>query len=129
MGFPWQLWGDSMIVKQISLGFSRIAETLGSFPVAGRAEGLSTFFFQVLSCLAILLRKQGLEAWGYPVTLQVYHGLLSFTVHAKPKVRLWLLQNQPSELGWKELKTYIPGLVFFLVFSVWWYMLVRHLRD
>ncbi|XP_050002977.1 RRP12-like protein [Alexandromys fortis] len=41
----------------------------------------------VLSCLAVLLRKQDLEAWGYPVTLQVYHGLLSFTVHAKPKIR------------------------------------------
>lgn len=53
------------------------------------------FFFKVLSCLAILLRKQDLEAWGYPITLQVYHGLLSFTVHAKPKVRPWLPQNQP----------------------------------
>uniref|UniRef100_A0A5G2QWF3 Ribosomal RNA processing 12 homolog n=1 Tax=Sus scrofa TaxID=9823 RepID=A0A5G2QWF3_PIG len=41
----------------------------------------------VLSCLATLLRKQDLEAWGYPVTLQVYQGLLSFTVHIKPKVR------------------------------------------
>lgn len=63
--------------------------------MADRAEGFSTFFFKVLSCLAILLRKQDLEAWGYPITLQVYHGLLSFTVHAKPKVRLWLPQNQP----------------------------------
>lgn len=34
-----------------------------------------------------------MEAWGYPVTLQVYHGLLSFTVHAKPKVRLQGPQN------------------------------------
>ncbi|NXX38727.1 RRP12 protein, partial [Tricholaema leucomelas] len=41
----------------------------------------------VLSCLATLLRKQDLAAWSYPVTLQVYHGLLSFSVHAKPKVR------------------------------------------
>ncbi|OWK62332.1 RRP12-like protein [Lonchura striata] len=41
----------------------------------------------VLSCLATLLRKQDLAAWGYPVTLQVYHGLLSFCVHTKPKVR------------------------------------------
>lgn len=43
--------------------------------------------------MATLLRKQDLEAWGYPVTLQVYHGLLSFTVHAKPKVRLLSPQN------------------------------------
>ncbi|KAI4877623.1 hypothetical protein NFI96_022980, partial [Prochilodus magdalenae] len=41
----------------------------------------------VLSCLATLLRKQDLSVWSYPSTLQVYHGLLSFTVHAKPKVR------------------------------------------
>ncbi|MXQ92724.1 hypothetical protein E5288_WYG004352 [Bos mutus] len=30
---------------------------------------------------------QDLEAWSFPVTLQVYHGLLSFTVHTKPKIR------------------------------------------
>ncbi|KFP30446.1 RRP12-like, partial [Colius striatus] len=41
----------------------------------------------ILSCLATLLRKQDLAAWSYPVTLQVYHGLLSFCVHTKPKVR------------------------------------------
>lgn len=55
---------------------------------AGRAEGLC-LSSQVLSCLATLLRKQDLEAWSFPVTLQVHHGLLSFTVHTKPKVRLW----------------------------------------
>ncbi|XP_036430036.1 RRP12-like protein [Colossoma macropomum] len=41
----------------------------------------------VLSCLATLLRKQDLSVWSYPSTLQVYHGLLSFIVHSKPKVR------------------------------------------
>ncbi|NXG58608.1 RRP12 protein, partial [Hemiprocne comata] len=41
----------------------------------------------ILSCLSTLLRKQDLAAWSYPVTLQVYHGLLSFCVHTKPKVR------------------------------------------
>ncbi|XP_069836077.1 RRP12-like protein [Dendropsophus ebraccatus] len=41
----------------------------------------------ILSCLAVLLRKQELSVWSYPSTLQVYHGLLSFTVHAKPKIR------------------------------------------
>ncbi|XP_028916752.1 RRP12-like protein [Ornithorhynchus anatinus] len=41
----------------------------------------------VLSCLATLLRKQDLATWGYPITLKIYHGLLSFTVHAKPKIR------------------------------------------
>ncbi|MGH0116705.1 UNVERIFIED_CONTAM: hypothetical protein FKN15_021253 [Acipenser sinensis] len=41
----------------------------------------------ILSCLANLLRKQDASVWSYPSTLQVYHGLLSFTVHSKPKVR------------------------------------------
>ncbi|XP_053548481.1 RRP12-like protein [Bombina bombina] len=41
----------------------------------------------IVSCIAVLLRKQDLSAWSYPSTLQVYHGLLSFTVHAKPKIR------------------------------------------
>ncbi|KAM9809126.1 LOW QUALITY PROTEIN: RRP12-like protein [Syngnathus typhle] len=41
----------------------------------------------ILSCLATLLRKQDVTVWTYPSTLQVYHGLVSFTVHSKPKVR------------------------------------------
>uniref|UniRef100_A0A3B3XUI3 Uncharacterized protein n=1 Tax=Poecilia mexicana TaxID=48701 RepID=A0A3B3XUI3_9TELE len=41
----------------------------------------------ILSCLATLLRKQDVSVWSYPSTLQAYHGLLSFTVHCKPKVR------------------------------------------
>ncbi|XP_053188669.1 RRP12-like protein [Scomber japonicus] len=41
----------------------------------------------ILSCLATLLRKQDVSVWTYPTTLQAYHGLLSFTVHNKPKVR------------------------------------------
>ncbi|XP_068424787.1 RRP12-like protein [Clinocottus analis] len=41
----------------------------------------------ILSCLATLLRKQDISVWTYPSTLQAYHGLLSFTVHSKPKVR------------------------------------------
>ncbi|KAM9365254.1 RRP12-like protein [Pholidichthys leucotaenia] len=41
----------------------------------------------VLSCLATLLRKQDASIWTYSSTLQAYHGLLSFTVHSKPKVR------------------------------------------
>uniref|UniRef100_A0A7M4F4E7 Ribosomal RNA processing 12 homolog n=1 Tax=Crocodylus porosus TaxID=8502 RepID=A0A7M4F4E7_CROPO len=56
--------------------------------LASQAGSSSTSALRwVVSCLATLLRKQDLAAWSYPVTLQVYHGLLSFTVHAKPKVR------------------------------------------
>uniref|UniRef100_A0A8C2WZB4 Ribosomal RNA processing 12 homolog n=1 Tax=Cyclopterus lumpus TaxID=8103 RepID=A0A8C2WZB4_CYCLU len=41
----------------------------------------------IVSCLATLMRKQDASVWTYPSTLQAYHGLLSFTVHSKPKVR------------------------------------------
>ncbi|XP_077469171.1 RRP12-like protein [Stigmatopora argus] len=41
----------------------------------------------ILPCLATLLRKQDTTVWTYPSTLQAYHGILSFTVHSKPKVR------------------------------------------
>lgn len=44
--------------------------------------------WQILSSFATLLRKQDASVWTYPSTLQAYHGLLSFTVHSKPKVCL-----------------------------------------
>lgn len=84
-----------MDLRWIPVQFSGIDENLGSFPTWLKRVKLtdSDSPFKVLSCLATLLRKQDLEAWSYPVTLQVYHGLLSFTVHSKPKVRLLGPQN------------------------------------
>ncbi|XP_038204525.1 RRP12-like protein [Arvicola amphibius] len=67
--------------------FSDTSKAFMDIMAAQASSGSSSALRWVLSCLAILLRKQDLEAWGYPVTLQVYHGLLSFTVHAKPKIR------------------------------------------
>ncbi|KAG2462021.1 UBTD1 protein, partial [Polypterus senegalus] len=48
----------------------------------------------ILSCLSTLLKKQDASVWSYASTLQVYHGLLSFTVHSKPKA---LYDYLPSE--------------------------------
>lgn len=67
--------------------FSETSKAFMDMMAAQASSGPSSALRWVLSCLAVLLRKQDLEAWGYPVTLQVYHGLLSFTVHAKPKIR------------------------------------------
>ncbi|XP_016132391.1 RRP12-like protein [Sinocyclocheilus grahami] len=50
-------------------------------------ESNSAAHKEIVCCLATLLRKQDLSVWSYPSTLQIYHGLLSFTVHSKPKVR------------------------------------------
>ncbi|XDV50459.1 hypothetical protein PO909_019515 [Leuciscus waleckii] len=56
----------------------------------------------ILSCLATLLRKQDLSVWSYPSTLQVYHGLLSFIVHPKPKLRKAAQQGICSVLRFSD---------------------------
>uniref|UniRef100_A0A2K6CSY8 Ribosomal RNA processing 12 homolog n=1 Tax=Macaca nemestrina TaxID=9545 RepID=A0A2K6CSY8_MACNE len=71
--------------KEICAVLAAVTEVIRS--QGGKETETEYFAALVLSCLATLLRKQDLEAWGYPVTLQVYHGLLSFTVHSKPKIR------------------------------------------
>uniref|UniRef100_A0A7N8X2L9 Ribosomal RNA processing 12 homolog n=1 Tax=Mastacembelus armatus TaxID=205130 RepID=A0A7N8X2L9_9TELE len=53
----------------------------------------------ILSCLATLLRKQDASVWNYPSTLQAYHGLLSFTVHSKPKVSRCVFRSQRNGAG------------------------------
>ncbi|XP_058399637.1 RRP12-like protein isoform X2 [Diceros bicornis minor] len=67
--------------------FSDTSKAFMDIMSAQASSGSTSALRWVLSCLATLLRRQGLEAWSYPVSLQVYHGLLSFTVHAKPKIR------------------------------------------
>uniref|UniRef100_A0A2I3HVC1 Ribosomal RNA processing 12 homolog n=1 Tax=Nomascus leucogenys TaxID=61853 RepID=A0A2I3HVC1_NOMLE len=76
---------NSAAHKEICAVLAAVTEVIRS--QGGKETETEYFAALVLSCLATLLRKQDLEAWGYPVTLQVYHGLLSFTVHPKPKIR------------------------------------------
>ncbi|XP_076021629.1 RRP12-like protein [Genypterus blacodes] len=56
----------------------------------------------ILSCLATLMKKQDASVWTYASTLQAYHGLLSFTVHTKPKVRKAAQQGVCSILRGSE---------------------------
>ncbi|XP_068923227.1 RRP12-like protein [Petaurus breviceps papuanus] len=72
-----------VLIKKFSDTSKAFMDVLSSQASSGSTAALRW----VLSCLATLLRKQDLTVWSYPVTLQVYHGLLSFVVHAKPKVR------------------------------------------
>ncbi|XP_040848312.1 RRP12-like protein isoform X2 [Ochotona curzoniae] len=76
---------NSAAHKEICAVLAAVTEVIRS--QGGKETETEYFAALVLSCLATLLRKQNLEAWSYPVTLQVYHGLLSFTVHPKPKIR------------------------------------------
>ncbi|KAM5271620.1 RRP12-like protein isoform 2-T2 [Ctenodactylus gundi] len=76
---------NSAAHKEICAVLAAVTEVIRS--QGGKETETEYFAALVLSCLATLLRKQDMEAWSYPVTLQVFHGLLSFTVHAKPKIR------------------------------------------
>nr|XP_055109317.1 RRP12-like protein isoform X2 [Symphalangus syndactylus] len=76
---------NSAAHKEICAVLAAVTEVIRS--QGGKETETEYFAALVLSCLATLLRKQDLEAWGYPVTVQVYRGLLSFTVHPKPKIR------------------------------------------
>ncbi|XP_044772502.1 RRP12-like protein isoform X2 [Neomonachus schauinslandi] len=76
---------NSAAHKEICAVLAAVTEVIRS--QGGKETETEYFAALVLSCLATVLRKQDLEAWSYPVTLQVYHGLLSFTVHPKPKIR------------------------------------------
>ncbi|XP_050755283.1 RRP12-like protein isoform X2 [Gymnogyps californianus] len=76
---------NSAAHKEICAVLAAVTEVIRSR--GGKESETEYFAALVLSCLATLLRKQDLAAWSYPVTLQVYHGLLSFCVHTKPKVR------------------------------------------
>ncbi|XP_065749814.1 RRP12-like protein [Phocoena phocoena] len=81
-----RFWESSSAAhKEICAVLAAVTEVIRS--QGGKETETEYFAALVLSCLATLLRKQDLEAWSYPVTLQVYHGLLSFTVHPKPKIR------------------------------------------
>lgn len=44
-------------------------------------------FPQCIGCLSLLLRAQEAIAWTNSSTLEVLNPILSFTIHAKPKVR------------------------------------------
>ncbi|XP_067909346.1 RRP12-like protein [Heterodontus francisci] len=67
--------------------FSDTAKVFMNLLAAQASTGSTAALRWILSCLSTLLRRQDLAVWSFPSTLQVYHGLLSFTIHIKPKVR------------------------------------------
>ncbi|XP_067858888.1 RRP12-like protein [Heptranchias perlo] len=73
----------SVLIKK----FSDTAKVFMNLLAVQASSGSTAALRWILSCLSTLLRRQDLAVWNYPSTLQVYHGLLSFTVHVKPKVR------------------------------------------
>ncbi|XP_073485079.1 RRP12-like protein [Aquarana catesbeiana] len=64
-----------VLIKKFSDTSKAFMDIMSSQATSGSTSALRW----IVSCLSVLLRKQDLSAWSYPSTLQVYHGLLSFT--------------------------------------------------
>ncbi|TRZ03628.1 hypothetical protein DNTS_008598 [Danionella cerebrum] len=97
----------SLVMKRVPLPVlkKRFSDTAKAFMdvMSNQANSDSLSYLRwILTCMATLLRKQDLSVWTYPSTLQVYHGLLSFTVHAKPKVRKAAQQGVCSVLHYSD---------------------------
>ncbi|XP_055503138.1 RRP12-like protein [Leucoraja erinacea] len=67
--------------------FSATAKVLMRLLAAQAGAGSVLALRRTVCCLSTLLRRQDVDVWTFPSTLQIYHGLLSITVHVKPKVR------------------------------------------
>ena len=45
-----------------------------------------SFSLQLISCLSTLLLNQDPSIWSYSSTMQIFHCMLTFSVHPRPKV-------------------------------------------
>ncbi|XP_022106693.1 RRP12-like protein [Acanthaster planci] len=82
----------SLVIKRIPasvlrLKFSAISKSfLGILAHHAKQSG-TTSLRSCLVCLSTTLRQQDFGTWSEPSTMQVYHGILSYTIHQKPKIR------------------------------------------
>uniref|UniRef100_UPI00358EC982 RRP12-like protein n=1 Tax=Myxine glutinosa TaxID=7769 RepID=UPI00358EC982 len=65
-------------------------------------SGSSSSLRWIISCLGILLKRQELNVWTELSTLHAFHGLLSFSLDARPKVRKSAQQAVGSVLRGSE---------------------------
>uniref|UniRef100_A0A8C4Q5X6 Ribosomal RNA processing 12 homolog n=1 Tax=Eptatretus burgeri TaxID=7764 RepID=A0A8C4Q5X6_EPTBU len=64
--------------------------------------GILILLLLIISCLGILLKRQELNVWSETLTLHAFHGLLSFSLDARPKVRKSAQQAVGSVLRGSE---------------------------
>ncbi|XP_028391311.1 RRP12-like protein [Dendronephthya gigantea] len=82
----------ALVIKRVpqsvlQVKFSAICQVLLSI-LAVKSDSQSTALLKSLvTCLSTALKAQEAAIWSEPSTLKSYQGLLSFTVHPKPKVR------------------------------------------
>lgn len=84
----------SLVIKRVppsvlKLKFSMCCQTLLKILAVQSSAGTASTSVvrSTLTCLSTILRVQDPLVWGDSSTLQVYHGILNYTIHSKPKVR------------------------------------------
>ena len=82
----------SMVIKRVppsvlklkfSIASKSLLDLLGQYIESEN----SMLVRHLIGCLGVLLRNQNASVWADSSTLQVYDALLTFVVHAKPKIR------------------------------------------
>ncbi|XP_012287618.1 RRP12-like protein isoform X2 [Orussus abietinus] len=71
----------------LKLQFDQSSQTL--FQVLTKYTASENFLLlkHCIGCLSLLLRVQDAAVWSDVSTMHILHGILSFTIHSKPKVR------------------------------------------
>ena len=82
----------SMVIKRVppavlKLKFSTASKSLIDLLGQHIESENSMLVRHLIGCLGVLLRNQNASVWTNSSTLQVYDALLTFVVHAKPKIR------------------------------------------
>ncbi|EDO48743.1 predicted protein [Nematostella vectensis] len=82
----------TLIIKRVpesilKTKFSKASQVILSSLAAYAGDGGSSLLKSLLGCLCQLLVIQERAVWSESSTVKIYHGLLSFTIHSKPKVR------------------------------------------
>nr|XP_032825258.1 RRP12-like protein [Petromyzon marinus] len=82
----------NMVIKRVPSSvlkkkFSDISKVFVDLMSTHTNSATSTVLRWILSCTAVLLRKQDLSVWADASTMNTFHALLSFATHTKPKVR------------------------------------------
>jgi len=82
----------SMVIKRVppavlKLKFSTASKCLLDLLGQHIESENSMLVRHLIGCLGVLLRNQNASVWTSSSTLQVYDSLLTFVIHAKPKIR------------------------------------------
>ncbi|XP_038070845.1 RRP12-like protein [Patiria miniata] len=82
----------SLVIKRVPTSvlrvkFSAISKSFLDILASHANQSGTTSLRSCLVCLSTTLRQQDYSMWSEPSTLQVYHGILSYTIHQKPKIR------------------------------------------